>query len=159
MAAVATTLTQSPLERALCEVHAILAELIVAADEHYAAVAGQDRERIEQVTREQERLSARLARAERQRQALLGDRSLSETISGLPAVEAARLEALRASIATTVRDLRERQARTARLLARSIELGKQTLEFLQRLVTVPGPVYSGRGLVAPRQSVLVDGRA
>jgi flagellar biosynthesis/type III secretory pathway chaperone len=159
MAAAATTLTRSPLEDALCEVHAVLAELIVAADAHYAAVAGQDCGRIEQVTREQERLSARLARAERQRLALLGGRSLSEAISTLPAIEAARLEALRASIATTVQDLRECQAKTARLLARSIELGKQTLELLQRLVTVPGPVYSGRGVVAPRQSVLVDGRA
>ena len=58
---------QSPLEEALVNVHTALAELLVAADEQHAAVVAHDRDRLEGVTRQQERLSARLARAESRR--------------------------------------------------------------------------------------------
>jgi hypothetical protein len=58
-----------------------------------------------------------------------------------------------------VRLLKERQAQTASLLEQSIDLASQTLNFLQRLVTPPSAAYGARGIAAPRQSVLVDGRA
>ncbi len=159
MTAPAIAANQSPLEAALSDVQATLAELLVAANEQYAAVAAHDRGRIESVTREQERLSARLARAERQRQALLGGASLTETIAGLPKPEAVRLESLRNSIADAVTELKSRQQITARLLSRSIEITQQTLNFIQRVVTAPSPVYGARGLGTMRRSMLVDSRA
>ena len=91
--------------------------------------------------------------------ALLGTSSLTEIIAGLSEEEAGSLDRLRTSIADSVDLLRARQSHTAQLLARSIELGKQTLDFLQRLVTTPGVAYNLRGMVAPRHSVLVDSRA
>jgi flagellar biosynthesis/type III secretory pathway chaperone len=159
MNAPANPANQSSLESALREVQATLAELLVAADEQYAAVAAHDRERLESVTRQQERLSARLARAEKERRSLLGNSSLNETIADLSGPDAANLDVLRRSIAEAVHLLRTRQAQTAQLLSKSIELGKQTLDFLQRLVTTPGAAYDVRGMVAPRHSVLVDSRA
>src|ERR687886_723289 len=114
---------QSPLESALLDVHATLADLLVAADEQYAAVVARDHARLESVTRQQERLSARLARAD------------------------------------SVRELKQRQARTAGLLEQSIDLAAQTLTFLQRLLTGQPAVYGARGLAPGRQSLLVDGRA
>lgn len=150
---------QSPLEAVLVDVRTTLADLLVAADEQHAAVVARDHDRLESVTRQQERLSARLARAEARRIELLGGISLVEALSLLPKNDAARAELLRQSIGVAVTDLKKRQARTAMLLERSIELGRQTLEFLQRIVTNPSPVYNARGLSAPRHSVLVDGRA
>src|SRR5579864_5498661 len=144
MSAPALPANQSPLEYALREVRATLDELLLAAEEQYAAVAARDRDRIESVTRQQERLSARLARAERQRLAVLGETSLAELIASLPATDAARLNALRDSIASAVKELKSRQDATSRLLARSIDITRQTLEFIQRLVTAPNPVYGGR---------------
>jgi FlgN protein len=145
---------QSPLEAALLDVHATLADLLVAADEQHAAVVDHDRDRLESVTRQQEHLSARLARAEAKRLEVLGGVPLVEAISALPTGEALSL-----SIAARVQLLKERQAQTASLLEHSIDLASQTLNFLQRLVTPPSASYGARGIAAPRQSVLVDGRA
>lgn len=157
MSAPATPANQSPLEYALREVRATLDELLLAAEEQYAAVAARDRDRIESVTRQQERLSARLARAERQRLTLQGQTSLVEVIGSLPTTDAARVNALRESIASAVNELKSRQEATSRLLARSIDLTRQTLDFIQRLVTAPNPVYGGRQM--PSQSLLVELRA
>jgi flagellar biosynthesis/type III secretory pathway chaperone len=160
MTAPAISANQSSLESALREVQATLAELLAAADEQYAAVAAHDRDRIESVTRKQERLSARLARAEKHRIDLLGGATFSEVISTLPEVEAARVEALRTQIASAVSRLKTRQRSTASLLAKSIELTHQTMEFLQRILTSSSPVlYGARGLSGPRPSLMVDGRA
>jgi flagellar biosynthesis/type III secretory pathway chaperone len=145
---------QFPLEAALLDVHATLADLLVAADEQHAAVVDRDRERLESVTRQQEHLSARLARAEAKRLEILNGVPLLEAVTALPTGEA-----LRVSISTKVRLLKERQAQTATLLEQSIDLASQTLNFLQRLVTPPSAAYGARGIAAPRQSVLVDGRA
>src|SRR5579859_2819900 len=108
---------QSPLEYALREVRATLDELLVAAEEQYAAVAARDRDRIEGVTRQQERLSARLARAERERLTLQGQTPLTEVIAALSTSDAARVNALRDSIASAVKELQSRQHATASLLA------------------------------------------
>lgn len=153
MTALAIRETQS-LEAALREVHATLAELLVAADEQYAAVAERDRDRIETVTRKQEQLSARLVRAEQQRLTILGDRSLSEV-----AADHADVDELRSVIATSVAELKRRQSQTTRLLTRTIDLTRQTLDFIQRVVTVASPVYGSRGVGMAPQSLLVDSRA
>ncbi len=158
-AAPAATLDQPPLEAVLLDVQATLGELLVAADEQYAAVAQRDRDRIEGVTRVQEHLSARLARAEARRLKLLGGASLGQAISDLPQDRAARLSALKDEIATAVGKLKDRQRQTANLLQQNIELTGQTLDFLQRLVTPPAPAYTVRGIPASQCSVLVDGRA
>jgi flagellar biosynthesis/type III secretory pathway chaperone len=144
---------QSTLEAALLDVHTTLTDLLVAADEQYAAVAARDHERLESVTRQQERLSVRLAQAEARRLEILAGVSLTE------AVASPRLEGLRQSIAAAVSELKRRQAQTASLLEQSIELAAQTVNFLHRLVTTPSPVYGARGQAALTQSVLVDGRA
>jgi flagellar biosynthesis/type III secretory pathway chaperone len=150
---------QSPLEVVLADVHATLADLLVAAEEQYAAVAARDRDRLESVTQQQERLAARLARAETRRTELLAGRPLSEAVSVLPAAEAVRVERLRSSIAAAVQELKQRQAQTAGLLRQSIALISQTLHFLQRLAGAEQPTYDGRGLSVPTRSLLVDGRA
>src|SRR5919205_4427144 len=85
------TSEHSPLEQALLDVHATLADLLAAADEQHQAVAAGDRERLESVTRRQERLAARLQRAETQRLRLLNGRPLEDAVSELPSAEAARL--------------------------------------------------------------------
>ena len=144
----------SDLGAALREVHATLAELVVAADEQYNSVSDGDRERLEAVTSKQERLSARLARAEQQRLAALGNRTLSEI-----AAERADVDELRNAIAVSVAELKQRQVQTARLLTRTIDLTRQTLDFIQRIVTVAPPVYGNRGVGGSQQSLLVDSRA
>ena len=149
----------SPLESALLDVHATLADLLVAADEQYAAVVARDHARLESVTRQQERLSARLARAEARRLDVLAGTPLIDAVSALPAPAGARADAIRSSIADSVRELKQRQARTAGLLEQSIDLAAQTLTFLQRLLTGQPAVYGARGLAPGRQSLLVDGRA
>jgi len=159
MNAPATAAKPSPLEAALHEVHATLSELLVAADEQYSAVVARDREQIERVTRKQEQLSARLARAERQRIAALDKTPLAAAIAALPTNEAARVDCLRANIASAVAELKSRQNNTATLLARSIELSRQTLDFLHRMVAVPRPVYGARGQILDQRSALVDSRA
>ena len=149
----------SPLESALLDVHATLADLLVAADQQYAAVVARDHERLESVTRQQERLSARLARAEARRLELLAGTHLIDAVSALPASAAARANAVRHSIADSVQELKQRQARTAGLLEQSIDVAAQTLTFLQRLLTGQPGVYGARGFAPSRRSVLVDGRA
>jgi flagellar biosynthesis/type III secretory pathway chaperone len=155
----AATEPKTSLEAALLDVQATLDELLAAANEQHAAVVARDRDRIESVTRQQERLSARLARAEARRLELLRGTSLQQAVAALPGSEAARCESLGRSIAAAVLELKRRQSNTANLLARSIELTRQTLDFLQRLVTSPSPVYTMRGLSTARHSILVDQRA
>jgi flagellar biosynthesis/type III secretory pathway chaperone len=150
---------QASLEAALRDVHATLADLLVASDEQYAAVVARDHARIENVTRQQERLSSRLEQAESRRVEALKGRSLSSAIALLPTSEAARAKSLTDSIAAAVAQLKQRQTRTASLLEQSIEIVGHTLTFLQRLVTVQPPAYGVRGLATSRQSLLVDGRA
>src|SRR5690242_1191477 len=108
---------RTPLELALADVYATLTDLLVAADDQYAAVAGRDRDRIEDVTARQERLSARLASAESRRIQALKGQTLAEAVSAEP-----RAQALSASIATAVKLLKSRQAQTATLLEQSIDL-------------------------------------
>jgi flagellar biosynthesis/type III secretory pathway chaperone len=150
---------QSPLEIALLDVHATLADLLVAADEQHAAVMAGDSQRLERVTRQQERLSARLANAEAQRLELTAGTTFEAAAASLPGVQAARVKDLATTIAHAVRDLKDKQANTAGLLRQSIELTEQTLNFLQRLVTPQTATYGLSGLPATRQSLLVDGRA
>jgi hypothetical protein len=158
MNAPASAATQSPLEAALHEVHATIAELLLAADEQYAAVVARDRARLELATRQQERLSVRLSRAESQRVRILNGAKLKDAIASLPEAEALRLDGLRGSIGSAVDELRARQMRSRRLLERSIELGRQTMDFVHR-VTQPQTAYDARGCPAPRHSLLLDGRA
>jgi len=147
---------QSPLEAALVDVHAALTELLAAADAQYEAVVERDRQRLEDVTRQQERLASRLERAERKRQEVLAARSLEVAL----VAEAAHVAGLAQNIATAVRELQARHTRTAALIQKSIEVNGQTIQFLQRLVgAATTPAYGSRGAQAARQSVLVDSRA
>jgi flagellar biosynthesis/type III secretory pathway chaperone len=157
LTAPAPAASQSPLEAALHDVYTTLSQLLVAADEQYAAVAADDRARIDSVTRQQERLSARLARAEAQRRQLAPDPT--EWTANLPLDSATRVSDMKAAIAQLVLELKARQAQTADLLKQKISLANDTIRFLRQLVTQPAPTYTGRGLAANRQSVLVDSRA
>ncbi len=145
---------QSPLEVALVDVNATLTELLAAADAQYEAVVERDRERLEGVTRLQERLAVRLERAEQRRTAALGDQPLSVAVATQP-----HLATLAHQISTAVRELQARNARTQNLLEQAAQLNAQTVQFLQRLVGVSAPAYSARGATASRQSVLLDSRA
>jgi flagellar biosynthesis/type III secretory pathway chaperone len=150
---------QSPLEAALLDVDAVLADLLVAADEQHAAVVAGDRERLESVTRLQEALSSRVARAENKRLMLLSGQSLAEAFADMPAPQAERLGSLSRSIGDAVRELQPRHARNGSLLARSAELAGQTVLFLQRVASPPSPSYGAHGRRPPQQSLLVDRRA
>jgi flagellar biosynthesis/type III secretory pathway chaperone len=150
---------QSPLEGVLLDVDAVLADLLVAADEQLAAVVAGDRERLERVTRLQEALSSRLERAERKRIRLLAGKSLGAVLADLPADQAAALGNLSRSIAGAVTELQPRHARNGTLLQRSAELAGQTVLFLQRVASPPSLSYGAKGRRAPQQSMLVDGRA
>src|SRR4051812_42207886 len=130
---------QSPLEAALLDVQATLTELLVAADAQQAAVVERDRDRLESVTRQQERLAARLARGEATRLAVLDGAPLAVALAQLPRPLAVRVTTLSGEIATAVTQLKQRQGQTASLLQQSIELASQTLGFLQRLVSPPSP--------------------
>jgi flagellar biosynthesis/type III secretory pathway chaperone len=155
----AAIVSQSPLEAVLLDVDAVLADLLVAADEQHAAVVAGDRERLEYVTRLQEGLSARLERAESKRIGLLAGQSLEAAFADLPAAQAERLESLRRSIADAVGALQPRHVRNGNLLERSAELAGQTVLFLQRVASPPSPSYGAHGRRAPQQSLLVDRRA
>jgi hypothetical protein len=63
------------------------------------------------------------------------------------------------AIGVAVTQLKGRQTQSASLLEQSIELVGNTLNFLQRLVTVQSAAYGVRGVAQSRQSLLVDGRA
>lgn len=151
--------TSSSLETALSEVQATLADLLVVADQQYAAVVADDRAQLDSVTRQQEGLSARLARAEARRIELTGGEPMSTVLAAFPSRSQRRLESRVASIADAVRDLRQKQTRTASLLEASTALAESTLDFLQRLVSSYTPAYGSRGLVDTRFSLLVDSRA
>jgi flagellar biosynthesis/type III secretory pathway chaperone len=151
--------SQSPLEAVLLDVDAILADLLAAADEQYAAVVAGDREHLEYVTRLQEALSSRLQRAEGKRLNLLAGQSLEDAFAEMPAAQAERVGSLSRSIADAVRELQPRHARNGNLLARSAELAGQTVLFLQRVASPPSPSYGANGRRAPQQSLLVDRRA
>ena len=146
--------TRIALEAALDDVHSTLAELLAAADEQYAALVERDRARLESVTRQQERLSARLANAEARRVQALNGSSLADAVVAHP-----RSRALSVDIAWQVRLLKDKQKQTDGLLRQSIDITDQTLKFLHRLVAPSAPVYGTRGVATPRQSVLVDSRA
>jgi flagellar biosynthesis/type III secretory pathway chaperone len=150
---------RSPLEGVLLDVDAVLADLLVAADEQHAAVVAGDRERLERVTRQQEALSSRLERAERKRIELLAGTSLAAALADFPADQAELLANLSRSIADAVTELQPRHARNGTLLQRSAELAGQTVLFLQRVASPPSPSYGARGRRAPQQSMLLDGRA
>src|ERR1051326_4266354 len=130
---------QSALEAALLDVHATLGELLAAADEQHAAVVAGDRQRLETVTGLQERLSSRLARAERKRLEQLGGISLAAVLAEKPAAEGARLTTLGDSIAQYVRQLQPLHVLNAQRLERSAELPGQTVLFLQRPAFLPAP--------------------
>ncbi len=150
----------TPLEAALLDVHSTLSELLVAADDQYAAVAERDRDRLEGVTRRQEQLAARLERAERQRLAALDGAPIRSVIAALPQDRGRRAAALHVAIARGVRELKQRNVRASDLLSKSIELNRQSFDFLQRLVAPPAPsTYGTRGMAPARRSVLVDSRA
>jgi flagellar biosynthesis/type III secretory pathway chaperone len=151
--------SQSPLEAALLDVHATLAALLVASDEQYAALVARDHAQLESVTRQQERLSSRLERAEAKRLEVLAGIPLASAIASLPASQSARARSISKAIAAAVTELKGRQMHSASLLEQSIELVGNTLNFLQRLVTVQSPAYGVRGVAQSRQSLLVDGRA
>src|SRR6266581_2740123 len=150
---------QSPLEAALLDVYSTLAALLVASDEQYAALVARDHARLESVTRQQERLSSRLERAEAKRLEFLGGTPLLTAIALLPADQAICAKSVSDAIAMAVKQLKNRQNHAANLLDQSIDLVGNTLNFLQRLVTVQSPAYGARGLAQSRQSILVDGRA
>jgi flagellar biosynthesis/type III secretory pathway chaperone len=150
---------QSALEAALLDVHATLADLLVASDEQYAAVVARDHARLENVTYQQECLSTRLARFEAKRMELLAGVPLAAALDALPRDQATRARSVNNAIAAAVTQLRERQSRTSNLLEHSIELASQTIQFLQRLVTVHEPVYDVRGRTSKSGSLLLDGRA
>jgi flagellar biosynthesis/type III secretory pathway chaperone len=146
---------QSPLAAALVDVNATLTELLAAADEQYVAVVERDRPRLEGVTRQQERLSARLERAERKRLAALDGRPIAEAIASEP-----ELASLNQVIAASVQQLQTKHAQTNSLIEKTAELNAQTIQFLQRLVGVSVPAYGARGAGdGSRHSLLLDGRA
>src|SRR4029453_6069552 len=134
---------QSTLELALIDVHATLTDLLAAADEQYQAIVARDHARLESVTRLQERLSTRLERAERLRNEALAGRPLKVAIVDLPREDALRSAKLVRGIGLAVKGLQSRNTQTASLLESSLELGPQTIQFLQRLAGagVAEPVY------------------
>src|SRR5205807_1408899 len=107
---------QSPLEAALLDVHATLAALLVLADEQYAALVARDHIRLESVTRQQERLSARLEHAEARRLEVLAGAPLASAMASLPADQSSRARSLSTAIAAAVTDLKGRQTHSASLL-------------------------------------------
>src|SRR5689334_18006255 len=99
--AASDTMTSS-LETVLRDVHATLSELLMAADEQYAAIAAGDHGRLESITSRQERLSAQLERFERRRLEVLAGRSIKEAVAELPREAAASARSLNDAIAQAV---------------------------------------------------------
>ncbi len=149
----------SALGAALADVRAVLADMVGAADAQHVALLAGDLARLEQVTRAQEVLAARLERAERRRLRLAAGTSLREIAAAQPVPHGADLAALVGTIARAILELRERHARNAALLQRSADLAGQSLQFLQRLVAEHAQPYGADGAPVVRQSLLVDGRA
>lgn len=144
---------------ALRDVNAILAELVAAADEQYEAVAAADLIVLERVTRRQEVLAARLARAEQRRLAASSGRSLADVVADEAPAEGALLQELVSAVAVNVLALQERHLRNTSLVRRGAELAGQTVQFLQRLVAAHERPYGGDGAPVVTRSLLVDGRA
>jgi flagellar biosynthesis/type III secretory pathway chaperone len=155
MNAPASGTLQSPLEAALVDVHATLAALLAAADEQHVAVVARDRQRLEGVTNQQERLSTRLERAERKRLELLGERTIAAAVADEPP----HVAALVIEIADNVRTLQRKHQQTANLIEQSVKLNAHTIDFLKRLVGAMAPAYGARGAKPTRHSVLLDSRA
>jgi flagellar biosynthesis/type III secretory pathway chaperone len=110
---------------------------------------------VESVTRRQERLAARLERAERKRATALDGQPLNAAVSGKPG-----LTRLSAAIAQKVGALQTRHEQAANLIEKATELNAQTLQFLHSLVGGGNSTtYGVRGTTTVRQSVLVDRRA
>src|SRR2546425_702812 len=86
---------------------------ITLSDEQYAAVVARDHAWLEQVTRQQERLSSRLEQAESKRLEALGGMSLQSAIAQLPDDQIARTKSLSNSIGHAVTQLKMRQNHTA----------------------------------------------
>jgi flagellar biosynthesis/type III secretory pathway chaperone len=149
----------STLEAALRDVHATLTELLGAADAQRAALETGDRARLEAITQQQERLTARLEQAERRRLAAMPAGSLGETLASLRGEPRERIARLTAAIRQEVFDLRQCHARNAALLERSIDLAGQTIQYLQRLVLVEAQTYGTQGAPMLSASRLVDSRA
>jgi hypothetical protein len=147
------------LEAALHDVHAILVDVLAAADEQYAAVAAGDRVALEMVTLKQERLAARLARAEAQRSAALAGRALDDLLAALPATDGPRLRRVSDAIGQLVVQVRDRNARNADVLRKAADLTALTVQFLQRLLGTQAQPYSPAGVPVRAQSLLVDSRA
>ncbi len=82
-----------------------------------------------------------------------------EQYAALVARDHARLESVTRQQERLSSRLERAEAKRANLLDQSIDLVGNTLNFLQRLVTVQSPAYGARGLAQSRQSLLVDGRA
>jgi flagellar biosynthesis/type III secretory pathway chaperone len=159
MTLLASAVDQAALEAALRDVHAAVAELLAAAAEQRAALEAGDRDRLEQVTCLQERLTARLAQAERRRMACLATETLEASVASLPGEPGQRVRSLMAAIREKVIQLREQHGRNAALLQRSLELTGQTVQFLQRLVIGQPPTYTPTGATAVASSLLLDHRA
>ena len=149
---------QMPLEAALLGVQAALADLLAAAAEQRAALEAGDRERLDRVTQEQERLTARLEQAERRRMACMPI-NLQDSLAVLPVDHGRRVDSLMLGIREAVAELRAQHERNAALIQRSLELAGQTLQFIQRLMGVSAPTYGTPQRIAVGRSMLVDSRA
>jgi flagellar biosynthesis/type III secretory pathway chaperone len=147
------------LEAALRDVHATLTELLGAAEAQRAALETGDRARLEAITQQQERLTARLEQAERRRLDAMPAGSVGETLASLRGEPGERIARLTAAIGQAVLDLRQRHARNAALLERSIDLAGQTIQYLQRLVMAETQTYGTHSATLLSASRLVDSRA
>ncbi len=147
------------LESALHEVQAVLEEMLAAADEQYAAFEANDLVWLERASRQQDRLTARLERAERQRLQAANGVPLRDLPTLLPEPQAAALSELIDAIAATILDLRTRSARNTTLFEGAAALAGQTVQFLQKIVAEHVQPYGADGLPIVQKSLLVDGHA
>ncbi len=149
----------SVLETTLLEVRAVLQDMVAAADEQYAAFEASDLLWLERVSRQQDRLTARLERAERERLKASSGVPIRDLPAQLSQPQAAALSELIDSIAETILELHARHARNAALLQGAAELAGQTVQFLQKLVAERVQPYGANGAPVITQSLLVDGHA
>lgn len=143
----------------MLDVRAVLEDLLAAAADQRAALEAGDRERLERVTHQQERLTARLENAERRRLAAMPSPSFDDCAKVLPGDEGARFRKVTGDIQRSVLRLQELHARNADLLQRSLAVNGQTLQFIRRLVGTPEPTYGAAAPAAAPQSLVVDRRA
>ena len=147
---VAGTLTP---ESALSDLQGVLTKLLATLDEQFAALVGDDVERLGRLVQEQEALSAHLAHVERRRLAVLPTQVLVQSSRG----EGEQLSA----IGRAIEDLRDRSARNAALLEQKARLASQTLKYLQALVMEHTRLYGAQRAPAsvPMRSMLLDSNA